>query len=100
MSSTVGTQLSELFSIFTEQLLEEVRTAKEAGMPIAAADKAAIIRFLQINDITFKPQDDDSLAALRARLTEASKSKNASALEVLRAANEDLNSLYGNGNLQ
>ncbi len=98
--SNIGTQLQELLEIFTEQLLEEVRAAKEAGIPIAAADKAAIIRFLQVNGTTYTPQDDDSLAKLRDELLQRGTDRKASALETLRKANEDLESLYGAGGLQ
>ncbi len=93
--SNIGTQLQALFSIFTEQLLEEVKAAKEANIPIAAADKAAIIRFLQINSITYTPQDDDTLAALREKLLANSTNKQSSALAALRDADADLASLYG-----
>ncbi len=98
--SNIGPQLQELFTIFTEQLLEEVKCAKEAGIPIAAADKAAIIRFLQVNEITYKPQDDDTLAALREQLAQRGVDRKQSALETLRKANEDIASLYGEQGLQ
>ena len=97
--SNIGVQLQELFTIFTEQLLEEVKAAKEAGIPIAAADKAAIIRFLQVNSVTYTPQDDDELAKLRELLLQKSAGRKQSALETLKSANADLESLYG-GNLQ
>jgi hypothetical protein len=98
--SNIGPQLQELFSLFTEQLLEEVRAAKEAGIPIAAADKAAIIRFLQVNSITYTPQDDNELAKLRELLLQKGADRKQSALRTLREANDDLESLYNHGNLQ
>jgi tRNA A37 N6-isopentenylltransferase MiaA len=98
--STIGTQLQELFTVFTEQLLAEVQLAKQEGIPIAAADKAAIIRFLQVNSITYTPQDDDELAKLRELLQQKGAARRTSALETLREANADIESLYNEGRLQ
>lgn len=90
-----GTKLQELFDIFVEQLLEEVKASKEAGIPIAAADKAAIIRFLQINDVTYKPSDNDELTQLRESLMQKRENGAKNALTALRDANADLETLYG-----
>lgn len=98
--SNVGAQLQELFSLFTDQLLDEVKAAKEAQIPIAAADKAAIIRFLQVNSITYAPQNDDVLAKLREALLQKGVDRKQSALETLRQANADLESLYHEGTMQ
>jgi len=100
MANDIGKDLESLFSIFTTQLLEEVKAAAEAGIPIAAADKAAIIRFLQVNNITYTPADKDELEQLRLRLAERSALSKGKALNALREAHDDLAALYPEATLQ
>lgn len=90
-----GEMLEELFNIFTEQLLLEVKTAKEEGLPIPAADKAAIIRFLQINNMAYQPGDNEGLKALQEQLRERQEKNNGSALAALRASEKDIDDLIG-----
>lgn len=60
--------LSKLHALLAEAMLGEVQQAIEDGMPVPAADKAAIARFLKDNNITADPAANADLEALRAAL--------------------------------
>ena len=68
-------RLSELHRMFTEALIEEIKQSKEDEVPLPAADKSVIAKFLKDNDITadadseemqdLRDEFDDELAARR-----------------------------------
>lgn len=68
-------RLSELHRMLTEALIEEVRQSKEDRVPLPAADKSVIAKFLKDNDITadadseamqdLRDEFDDELSARR-----------------------------------
>lgn len=68
-------RLSELHRMLTEALIEEIRQSKEDGVPLPAADKSVIAKFLKDNDITadadseemqdLRDEFDDELSARR-----------------------------------
>ena len=68
-------RLSELHRMLTEALIEEIKQSKEDGVPLPAADKSVIAKFLKDNDITadadseemqdLRDEFDDELAARR-----------------------------------
>lgn len=45
-------RLAELHRMFTEALIEEIEEAKRDEVPLPAADKSVIAKFLKDNDIT------------------------------------------------
>lgn len=45
-------RLAELHRRFTEALIEELEEARQQGIPLPAADKSVIAKFLKDNDIT------------------------------------------------
>jgi len=97
MANNTGALLQELFDLFCEQLVEEVRVARDEGLPIPAADKAAIIRFLQVNNMSYVPGDSDALAKLREEML-AKKAAGSSAMQAVASATADLDEiskLYG-----
>lgn len=57
-------RLSELHRMLTEALIEEVRQSKEDGVPLPAADKSVIAKFLKDNDIT-ADADSEEMQDLR-----------------------------------
>lgn len=57
-------RLSELHARFTEALIAELEEAGEANIPLPAADKSVIVKFLKDNDIT-ADADDVGMAQLR-----------------------------------
>ena len=52
-------KLSQLHEVVTELFLEDIKIAREEGIPIAASDKAVIIKFLKDNNITADPDTED-----------------------------------------
>lgn len=95
MSTDTGEILQELFDVFAQQLLAEVKAAQAADIPIPAADKAAIIRFLQVNNMAYQPGVSDDLTKLREQLVAKQKENNGSALAAVRAASADIDDVFG-----
>ncbi|QCG76638.1 DNA maturare A [Klebsiella phage KPR2] len=68
-------RLSELHRMFTEALIEELKQAHAEEVPLPAADKSVIAKFLKDNDITadadseemqdLRDEFDDELSARR-----------------------------------
>lgn len=56
-------RLSALHQMFTEALIEELKAAGEDKIPLPAADKSVIAKFLKDNDIT-ADADDESMKEL------------------------------------
>nr|UWD63408.1 MAG: DNA packaging protein [Bacteriophage sp.] len=73
--SAKRSRLSELHRMFTEALIEELKQAHDDEVPLPAADKSVIAKFLKDNDITadadseemqdLRDEFDDELAARR-----------------------------------
>lgn len=62
--SAKRSRLSELHRMFTEALIEELKQAKDEEVPLPAADKSVIAKFLKDNDIT-ADADSEALQGLR-----------------------------------
>lgn len=62
-------QLSELHSMLTELLLQDIRMCLEENIPMPASDKAVIIKFLKDNNVTAEP-DVEAMQALRNEFDE------------------------------
>lgn len=45
-------RLAELHKMFTEVLISELQQAKDEELPMSAADKSVIAKFLKDNDVT------------------------------------------------
>lgn len=73
--SAKRSRLSELHRMFTEALIEELKQAHDDEVPLPAADKSVIAKFLKDNDITadadseemqdLRDEFDDELSARR-----------------------------------
>lgn len=48
-------RLSELHKLLTEMFIEDIRVCQEEGIPMAASDKAVIVKFLKDNNISAEP---------------------------------------------
>lgn len=57
-------RLSELHRMFTEALIEEIKQSKDDEVPLPAADKSVIAKFLKDNDIT-ADADSEEMRGLR-----------------------------------
>jgi len=60
--------LKDLHTQLAEAMLREVHQAEEDGLPIPAADKGAIAKFLKDNGITADPAANADIEALQAAL--------------------------------
>ncbi len=82
-------RLSELHRMFTEALISELKQAGEEEIPLPAADKSVIAKFLKDNDIT-ADADSTEMQELRDEFGDdlAAKRK-ARAKELLAKAGAD-----------
>jgi len=85
-------RLSALHSMFTEALIDELKQAGEDKVPLPAADKSVIAKFLKDNDIT-ADADDESMNELRNEfedeLEQRRKARAAQIMGTLEAGGED-----------
>ena len=82
-------RLSELHRMFTEALIEELQQAGKAEIPLPAADKSVIAKFLKDNDIT-ADADSTEMQELRDEFEdELAAKRKARAEELLAKAGAD-----------
>ena len=89
--------LGELHEALAELMLNELRWYMEQDppIPLPAADKAAIAKFLKDNSVTCDPADNAQLEALRKEL-EGKREENKTKLQrKLTLVTEDVMALYG-----
>lgn len=89
--------LGELHEALAQLMLNELRWYMEQDppIPLPAADKAAIAKFLKDNSITCDPADNDQLEELRKQL-EGKREANVTRLkDKLRLVDADIEALYG-----
>lgn len=93
-------KLDQIHDLLADLLLTELQAAKEANIPLAAADKAAIARFLKDNGRTQGRGKSDDTAEMERQLKEMQERRKAARSNAVAEAQEELNSLYGPGTLQ
>lgn len=82
-------RLSELHRMFTEALISELKQAGEEEIPLPAADKSVIAKFLKDNDIT-ADADSTEMQDLRDEFEdELAQKRQARAEELLKKAGAD-----------
>lgn len=89
--------LGELHEALAQLMLNELHwyMEQEPPIPLPAADKAAIAKFLKDNSITCDPADNDQLEELRKQL-EGKREANVTRLkDKLRLVGADVEALYG-----
>ena len=79
MSAKVS-RLAELHSMLAELKIEDIKIAREEGIPMAASDKGVIVAFLKNNNITADPDTEemqklDSEFRKQAEIERASRAK-------------------------
>lgn len=57
-------KLSELHEMLAEMFIQDIKMCTDEGIPMAASDKAVIVKFLKDNDIT-ADADASDMEALR-----------------------------------
>lgn len=73
MSAKVS-KLSKLHEMLTQAFIEDLKIARDQGIPMAASDKAVIVKFLKDNNITADP-DDTKMHELDAAFQEQMRAK-------------------------
>ena len=89
--------LGELHEALAQLMLNELRwyMDQDPPIPLPAADKAAIAKFLKDNSITCDPADSSQLEELRTQL-EGKREANKTRLQAkLTLVTEDIEALYG-----
>lgn len=82
-------RLSELHRMFTEALISELKQAGEEEIPLPAADKSVIAKFLKDNEIT-ADADSTEMQDLRDEFEdELAQKRQARAKELLAKAGAD-----------
>ena len=82
-------RLSELHRMFTEALISELKQAGEEKIPLPAADKSVIAKFLKDNEIT-ADADSTEMQDLRDEFEdELAQKRQARAKELLAKAGAD-----------
>ncbi|QHJ82371.1 MAG: hypothetical protein [Bacteriophage sp.] len=82
-------RLSELHRMFTEALISELKQAGEEEIPLPAADKSVIAKFLKDNEIT-ADADSTEMQDLRDEFEdELAQKRQARAAELLAKAGAD-----------
>lgn len=89
--------LGELHETLAQLMLNELRWYMEQDppIPLPAADKAAMAKFLKDNAITCDPADAADLEALRDQLHGKRAATSTRLKEKLRLVQADVESLYG-----
>lgn len=86
--------LGELHEFLAEQMLLELKWYRDNEIPVPAADKAAVAKFLKDNMITCDPADSGDLEKLRNEFAEARKARQDRALAAVELSSSDIKALY------
>lgn len=89
--------LGELHEALAQLMLNELRWYMEQDppIPLPAADKAAIAKFLKDNSITCDPADNDQLDELRKQLEGKREAHVTRMKDKLKLVGADVEALYG-----
>ena len=88
-------KLGELHEFLAEQFMIEGMWYRENDIPMPAADKAAMSKFLKDNNITCDPADRSDLEALKAEFLAGSKARQSKAAQAAGLSADDLATEYG-----
>lgn len=88
--------MNELHEFLAEQMLLELKWYRDNEIPVPAADKAAVAKFLKDNAITCDPADKGDLEALREEWKKASAERKLKALAKVQQAEDDVLAQYSN----
>lgn len=98
VTAGLRSRLAELHNMFTEALIAEVEEAKQENIPLPAADKSVIAKFLKDNDIT-ADADDERMQQLgdefEDELAKKRQERAAAILAKVRGTEEGEDSLQG-----
>ncbi|QHJ82362.1 MAG: hypothetical protein [Caudoviricetes sp.] len=87
--------LAKLHELLAEQMIDEINWYRENDIPVPAADKAAIAKFLKDNSITCDPADAGDLERLRDEFKASAQVRRDKARQAMELSNDDIIGLYG-----
>lgn len=88
------TRMQALHEALADQMIFELNWYKEQEIPVPAADKAAIAKFLKDNAITCDPADADDIKKLRDAFNEQSQ-RRMNAAKAVQLSEQELKDQYG-----
>lgn len=92
-----SSKLNALHEALADLMLHELEFYRREDIPMPAADKAAIAKFLKDNSITCDPADAGDLERLREEFQRGSEERKTRLRESLERTSADVVQLYGNG---
>jgi hypothetical protein len=94
--SAKSDKLGELHALLADIMIEELKWYRDQDppIPVPAADKAAVAKFLKDNNVTSDPVDDDDIQKLREEFQKQSQSRMSDAAKAAGLADDDIESLY------
>ena len=87
--------LGQLHAALAEIMLEEIQFCRENNIPLSAADKGAIAKFLKDNSITCDPTEAGDLERLRDELQGQREARQTRLKQKLQLVTSDVEALYG-----
>lgn len=89
--------LAQLHEALAQQMLDELQWYKDNEIPVPAADKAAIAKFLKDNSITCDPADSEDLKALQEEFRKSSLARREKAARLVGLSDDAIRAMYENG---
>lgn len=89
------TNMQKLHEMLAEQMLFELQWYRDENIPVPAADKAAISKFLKDNSVTCDPADADDIKRLQEEFAASSKERRERAIAAMKLSDDDIKSQYG-----
>lgn len=86
--------LGSLHEALAEIMLEEIQFCRTNNIPLSAADKGAIAKFLKDNSITCDPTDAGDLERLRDELQGQREARQTRLKQKLQLVSSDVEALY------
>ena len=89
-------KLSELHEMLAEMFIQDIKMCTDEGIPMAASDKAVIVKFLKDNDITADADASDMEALRESFAEELNKKRGQYSSEFSSSSTEDVISGFVN----
>lgn len=88
--------LGQLHEELAKLMLDEIQFCRDNNIPLSAADKGAIAKFLKDNSITCDPTDAGDLERLRDELQGQREARQTRLKQKLQLVSSDVEALYAN----
>lgn len=88
MSKNSKELLQEVHTMLAEYFLEELKAAKEDGIPMMSSTLSVIVTFLKNNEITADVRSNEDLSALREKIRAQTKTQEERGAKLVEIAEE------------